>query len=129
MKTILIVDDNADALLLTEIALSMLSMKITTQTARSGEQALQMLNDGRELPSLILLDLKMPGMDGIETLRRIRGTARLMHIPVVIVTLSTLEQDEAAAREAGATGFLSKAIKIEEFSRDLLQQVNLHARF
>lgn len=127
MKSILIVDDNTDAILLTQIALSMLEPGIRTETATSGQNALHLLETARELPSLVLLDLKMPGMDGIETLRRIRGNERLASLPVIIVTLSTLASDEAMAHQAGATGFVCKAIKIEDFSRDLAPVVRLYA--
>ncbi|OGW45702.1 MAG: hypothetical protein A2078_13205 [Nitrospirae bacterium GWC2_57_9] len=128
MKTVLIVDDNPDGILLTQIALSELVLDIRTETADSGENALRLLADAPDLPALILLDLKMPGIGGIETLRRIRADDRLKHIPVVIVTLSTLESDEVTARETGANGFVRKAIRNEEFSRDLEQQVRLYVK-
>lgn len=120
---ILIVDDRPDDILLTEMALSMLGCEIRTESVSTGEQALEFLRTAAERPAMILLDLKMPGMGGVETLRRIRADERLNDIPVVIVTCSTLENDKKAAHEAGATGFIYKAIRLNEFSKDLAHHV------
>jgi CheY-like chemotaxis protein len=116
---ILIVDDRPDDIVLTEMALAMLGCEIRTESVSTGEQALTFLEAAPELPSIILLDLKMPGMGGLEALRRIRADARLKDLPVVLVTCSTLESDVQAAREAGATGFVHKAIRLHEFSKEL----------
>lgn len=116
---ILIVDDRAEDVDLTEVALSMLGCKFRTESASTGEEALELLRAAEHLPAVILLDLKMPGIGGLETLRRIRADERLKSIPVVIATCSILESDAREAREAGATGFIHKAIRLDEFSRDL----------
>jgi DNA-binding response OmpR family regulator len=71
------------------------------------------------LPSLILLDLKMPGMSGFDTLRIIRADKLMKHIPVIIVTSSSLEADKKMGYETGADGFLHKAFDIDQFERDL----------
>ena len=116
---IFIIDDRAEDVDLTEIALSMLGCKFRTESASTGEEALDLLRTAEHLPAVILLDLKMPGIGGLETLRRIRADERLKNIPVVIATCSTLLSDAREAREAGATGFVHKAIRLDEFSRDL----------
>jgi CheY-like chemotaxis protein len=85
----------------------------------SGDESLAFLRDASALPSLILLDLKMVGMDGIEVLRRIRSDSSLANIPVVIVTHSALESDRKDAYRAGATEFLQKSLAIDRFSEDL----------
>lgn len=120
---ILIVDDRQDDIALTELALSMIDEKIRTRGVFSGEQALELLMKDAELPGMILLDLKMPGIGGIETLRRIRSDERLKSIPVIVVTSSILESDGDVSRQAGATGFVHKAIRIEEYSRALAEHV------
>ncbi len=120
---ILIVDDRREDVDLTEIALSMLGCEFRTESVSTGELAVDYLEAAEQLPALILLDLKMPGMGGIETLRRIRADERLKNIPVVIVTCSILESDVQKSREAGATGFVHKAIRINEFSQDLGRHV------
>jgi two-component system alkaline phosphatase synthesis response regulator PhoP len=78
-----------------------------------------MLRDGRPIPALILLDMKMTGMDGLEVLRGIRGDRDLRHIPVLMVTHSELESDRAASLAAGANGFFQKAIDMDEFRKDM----------
>ena len=105
------------------MALSMIGCEFRTKSVSTGEQALDFLKAGEQLPNMILLDLKMPGMGGIETLRRIRADKRLKNIPVVVVTCSILESDIETTRKAGATGFIHKAIRIQEFSEDLGRHV------
>ncbi len=116
---ILIVDDNPDE---TEIAvrvLSRLGKDLDLQTASTGEAALDILRDPARLPCVILLDLKMPGMSGIDTLRRIRKDNRLRDIRVIIVTNSSLENDRKESYAAGADYFLHKAFDMDQFSRDI----------
>lgn len=116
---ILIVDDRPEDVALTEMALSMLDCEVRTESVSTGEKALDFLKYAEQLPTLILLDLKMPGMGGVETLRRIRADKRLKDIAVIIVTCSLLESDRESTREAGATGFVYKAVRMNEFSEEL----------
>lgn len=118
-ETVLIIDDNQDDVLITRRVLSRLKRGIRTEVASSGSEGLSFLKKERDLPALVLLDLKMPGMDGIEVLRRIRGDQRLKSMRVIVVTHSTLESDVAACYEAGADGVLQKAFDIERFSREI----------
>ena len=117
--TILIVDDNPDDIEITRIILSRMGRALKVEEATSGEAALKRLRDGNELPALILLDIKMPGMSGLDTLRRIRADGRLKAIPVIIVTSSALESDEKEAYAAGADNFLHKSIDLDCFSREV----------
>ncbi len=78
-----------------------------------------MLHEMSTLPALILIDLKMCGMSGIDTLRLIRADERLKNMRVVVVTNSTLESDRKAALSTGADAFLHKAFDMEEFNRDI----------
>jgi CheY-like chemotaxis protein len=71
------------------------------------------------VPTLILLDLKMPGMDGIEVLREIRADDRLRDLPVVVVTSSALESDREDAFAAGASGYIQKPLALDQFGKDL----------
>lgn len=118
-QTVLIVDDSRDDSLITERALAKTGREIRTEVASGGEAALALLHDGRPLPALILLDLKMPGMDGLELLQRIRGEDHLSHIPIVILTHSTLETDEKAAYRAGANSFVHKSFDLDQFYREM----------
>ena len=118
-KKILIVDDNPDDIEVTKIALEVIRWRDKVEAVMRGEFALELLREGKDLPSLILLDLKMPGLSGVETLRQIRGDSRLKHIPVIIVTSSSLESDREDAYNAGASSYLHKTFDIDQFSRDL----------
>lgn len=119
MHTILIVDDNPDDIELTRIVLAELGRHEKLDIARSGEIALERLVQAKELPSLILLDLKAPGMNGIDTLHQLRNDERLRHIPVIIVTSSSFPLDEKEAFAAGANSYLYKSFDMDEFGRDL----------
>src|SRR5512134_843277 len=121
--TVLVVDDDPDDLEITRRALAKIGCDVTCMAACRGEDALALLRGLTDLPSIILLDLKMPGMNGIDTLRNIRCDDRLKRIPVVIVTNSTLESDRSAAFEAGADAFLHKAFDLEQYGRDIQEQL------
>jgi two-component system response regulator len=118
-NTILIVDDNSDDLEITKRALAKTGLALTIAEALRGEFALEQLRKWSALPRLIFLDLKMPGMNGIETLREIRQDVRLKHLPVVILTNSKLDADRQEACDAGADGFVHKAFDIDQLCEDL----------
>ncbi len=116
---ILIVDDTPDDIELTTIALEATRREISIRSATDGQSALAMLKNGHELPELILLDLKMPCMDGIEVLHEIHAEDRLRDIPVVVVTSSCLESDRAEAIAAGASDYIQKPLNLGQFSKAL----------
>lgn len=122
-RTVLIVDDNPDGILLMRFALERLDPSLDVEKALSGNEALERLRSADKLPALVLLDLRMPGMSGIETLQAIRGDERLKDLPVVITTLSIVESDADAALRAGASGFVRRSISIAELSEDIAQHV------
>ena len=78
-----------------------------------------MLRNGLGAPALILLDLKMPGMSGIEVLREIRSDDRLRELPVVVITSSALESDRTEEIAAGASDYMQKPLALAQFSNDL----------
>ncbi len=119
MQTVMIVDDDQDEIDLLRRVLKKAGRVKNIATAREGETALELLRTHQVAPSLILLDLKMPGMGGIETVRQLRADACLKDIPVVIVTNSSLESDKQAAYDAGADAFLHKAFNMEQFGKDI----------
>ena len=116
---IFIVDDSPTDIELTTIALEATGREIVVRFATDGKSALAMLRNGLGVPALILLDLKMPGMDGIEVLREIRADDRLRDLPVVVVTSSALESDRADAFAAGASGYIQKPLALDQFGKDL----------
>ncbi|HIF24773.1 MAG TPA: PleD family two-component system response regulator [Micavibrio sp.] len=103
---VLVVDDILPNVKLLEAKLS--SEYYDVLTATSGEEALKLADSDR--PDLILLDVMMPGMDGFEVCRRIKGNPELAHIPVVMVTALTDSVDKVRGLEAGADDFLSKPV-------------------
>ncbi len=119
MQTVMIVDDDQDEIELLRRVLKKAGRVKNITTAQEGEAALELLRTRKVAPSLILLDLKMPGMGGIETVRQLRADACLKDIPVVIVTNSSLESDKQAAYDAGADAFLQKAFNMDQFGKDI----------
>ncbi|MCK9392929.1 MAG: response regulator [Syntrophales bacterium] len=118
-EKILIIDDNADDIEITKIALEEIGRQEKVVAVTGGEEALKHLRGEKNLPALILLDLKMPGMSGFDVLREIRTDARLKPVPVVVVTSSTLDSDKQNAHAGGANGFLYKEVDIDRFSAAL----------
>ena len=119
MYTVLIIDDEPDDIELATIALNEARPDIDVKTALGGTTALALLRNGGRRPDLILLDMKMPGMNGIEVLREIRADDRLKEIPVVVVTSSPLKSDRARAIAAGASGYIQKPMSLDQFIQDL----------
>jgi CheY-like chemotaxis protein len=79
--------------------------------AYSGREGLEMV--GREAPDVVLLDIMMPGMDGIETCRRLKADKNTQDIPVIFVTAKTAEECSEEAFAAGGSGFLSKPFDLD----------------
>lgn len=103
---VLVVDDVATNVKLLEAKLS--SEYFNVLTATDGQQALDMVVS--KDPDIVLLDVMMPGMDGFEVCRRIKGNAETAHIPVIMVTALRHPEDRVAGLEAGADDFLSKPL-------------------
>jgi CheY-like chemotaxis protein len=118
-RMILIVDDSPTDIELTTIALEATRREIGVSCALDGKSALAMLRNGHWLPALILLDIKMPGMGGIEVLREMRADDRLSDLPIVVVTSSPLEADRAEAIAVGANDYIQKPLSLDRFSKDL----------
>ncbi len=117
--TILIVDDDSDDIEITRRLILKSGRTLTVTSAPSGESALKLLQDAEELPSIAFIDLKMFGMSGIDTVRRIRDDERFNRLPLVIMTNSTLETDMQKSYDAGADGFIHKAFDADQFFRSL----------
>ena len=128
---ILLVEDNRLDVELTLDAFRTAQSSSELHVVRSGQEALDYLF-GREqyqdrekhpLPDLILLDLKLPGIDGLEVLRRIKATPLLKRLPVIILTSSQEEVDLIASYDNGANSYLVKPLKPHSFL-EVLHQVD-----
>jgi two-component system response regulator len=117
--TLLIVDDDPNDVEMTKRVLQKSGLEVSVTATASGEAALEFLRNEEDLPSVILLDLKMPGMGGLEALRRIRADERLKTLTVIVVTTSLLESDRNEALAAGADGFVQKAFDLDRFGMDI----------
>ena len=132
-KVILLVEDNPDDEALTIRALKKCNIANGVEVARNGAEALDSLfgtgtHAGREfalLPQLILLDLKLPKVDGLEVLKRIRADVRTRLMPVVILTSSKEEQDLIASYSGGANSYIRKPVDFTQFT-EAVRQLGLY---
>ncbi|HWR39971.1 MAG TPA: response regulator [Patescibacteria group bacterium] len=119
-QVILLVEDNPDDELLTIRSLRKNNIANKVVVAHDGEEAFNYLFDGGheddELPVLILLDLKLPKVDGLEVLRRIRGTEKTRTLPVIIFTSSKEEKDILESYNLGANSYIHKPVDFAQFS-------------
>jgi two-component system response regulator len=119
-RSILLVEDNPDDEALTLRALRKNKILNDVTVARDGAEALSILlpedGAGGLLPGLVLLDLKLPKVDGLEVLRRIRADQRTKIVPVVVLTSSKLEDDVLASYRSGANGYVRKPVKFADFA-------------
>ena len=131
--TILLVEDNPDDEALTLRALKKNNIGNKIFVARDGTEALDFLfctgkyadRDPREIPQLILLDLKLPKVDGLEVLRRLRANERTRLIPVVILASSNEEQDLVEGYQGGTNSYERKPVDFHQFA-DAIHQLGLY---
>jgi CheY-like chemotaxis protein len=115
---VLLADDNPSDVYLLREALREHGVDCMLRVASDGEDALEIISGQAPATrsiSLIILDLNLPRHDGIEILRKLRESAILEHIPVVVLTSSGSPRDRSMANEIGATRYLSKPSNLEEF--------------
>ena len=122
LKPILLVEDNPHDLELTLIALEKSQLANEVVIARDGAEALDYLfcrgeHGNRQIgnPTVVLLDLKLPKVDGLEVLKEVRATPHLKSIPVVMLTSSKEEQDLLRSYELGVNAYVVKPVDFEEF--------------
>jgi len=132
-KTILLVEDNANDEYLTLRALKKYNVANDVTVARDGVEALDYLfatgahtgRDTRELPLVVLLDLKLPKVDGLEVLRRVRSDERTQMLPVVILTSSNEERDVINGYKLGTNSYVQKPVDFAAFM-DAVGQLGLY---
>ncbi|MBI5569430.1 MAG: response regulator [Desulfomonile tiedjei] len=123
-KVILLVEDNPSDIGLTQRAFEQARIGNELVVAQDGQEALDYLfgmgewagKGATALPALVLLDLKLPRVDGLEVLKRIRGDARTKRLPVVILTSSGEQQDMAESYDLGANSYIRKPVDFVQFA-------------
>lgn len=131
--TILLVEDNPDDELLALRALKKSSVPNQVVVARDGVEALDYVfgrgqyagRDSRDQPKVVLLDLKLPKLNGLEVLRSIREDERTKRLPVVLITSSDETQDMVDCYESGANSYINKPVDFDEF----VDQIKLLGRY
>ena len=125
-KPILLVeDDSVDAM---TVGRAMNDLKVANELVRvsNGEEALDYLNDpGNQTPCLILLDLNMPRMNGIEFLKVAKADDNLKKIPVIVLTTSAEQRDIVESFQLSAAGYMVKSVDYREFA-DKIRAINLY---
>ena len=123
-KVILLVEDNPDDEDLTLRALKKNNIKNEVVVARDGVEALEYLfgtegasgSNSRAIPQVVLLDLKLPKVTGLEVLRRIRSEPQTKRLPVVVLTSSNEEKDLLDSYDLGANSYIRKPVDFEQFT-------------
>ena len=124
-KVILLVEDNPDDEALTIRALQKNNIKNEVVVAHDGVEALDYLSRNALLPQVVLLDLKLPKVDGLEVLKRLRADARTRLLPVVILTSSKEEQDIVKSYIEGANSYIRKPVDFNQFT-EAVRQMGLY---
>ena len=132
-RAILLIEDNQDDEELTLRALARNNISNEVQVLRDGQEAVDWLDatgpyadrDPDEVPALILLDLKLPKVDGLEVLRRLRANPRTAMVPVVILTSSKEERDRASGYQGGANSYVQKPVDFTQFV-DAVRQLGMY---
>ena len=109
---ILLVDDSKEDIELTRLALEEAGARGPVEEAHDGSEAIERLGRG-PAPRLVLLDLRMPRVDGLEVLRWARAQPALEAVPIVVLTTSNLERDRKTAAELGATSYFEKPVDFD----------------
>jgi two-component system response regulator len=132
-QKILLVEDNPKDVELTKRALEKSNVSNEIKVVEDGVEALKFFfgEDGKsgcageECPVVVLLDLKLPKVDGLEVLRRMRDNEKTKRIPVVVLTSSNEESDIIASYDLGANSFVRKPVKFAEFA-EAIKQLGLY---
>ena len=112
-RNILVVEDNDMNMQLVEFLLEEGGYRIVKAT--SGEEALAIARDGSGTPDLILMDIHLPGMDGLSVVRAIKADERTSRIPILALTAHAMRGDKDRFLEAGCDGYISKPIDVKTF--------------
>jgi two-component system response regulator len=132
-RSILLVEDNRNDEMLTIRALKARKIANEVVVVRDGEEALDYIfcrgqyadRDPREMPEVVLLDLKLPKVDGLEVLKEVRENERTKSLPVVVLTSSNEERDLVESYRLGANSYVRKPVDFSQFA-DAVSQLGLY---
>lgn len=125
MGAILLVEDTEDDIVLTRRALKKNRLTNPLVVARDGQEALDYLFGSEELPAIILLDLQLPKIGGLEVLRRLKSDSRTRLIPIIILTSSREERDVVDGYTNGANSYIRKPVDFDQFT-EAVRQLGLY---
>lgn len=119
---VLVVEDNPNDVTIIKRAMRKSEVKCELYFARDGEEALDFLHREGEFedvprPDLVLLDLNLPKINGLEVLSKIKEDERLRRIPVIVLTISEREEDMVKAYDSGAASYMTKPVDSKDFER------------
>lgn len=124
-RYILLVEDNPDDEKLIIRALRRNNIANDIQVAHNGEEALNILLSDVPLPTVVLLDIKLPKIDGLEVLRRLRASDRTRLLPIVVLTSSSEERDIIESYHLGANSYVRKPVEFDKFT-EAVKQLGLY---
>jgi CheY-like chemotaxis protein len=116
-KTVLLIEDNELNLKLIRTVLAMEEFEVLE--AKDAERGIELAREHK--PDLILMDIQLPGLDGLSATRLIKGDPDLREIPVIALTSYAMHGDEEKAREAGCTGYIAKPIDTRNFKESITE--------
>lgn len=114
LKILLIEDDTIEVMKFIKV-IERIGKKHQIIKSNNGEEALETLNSGKQLPDIIILDLKMPKLNGIEFLSSLKGNDFYRHIPTIVLTTSNNTKDIMECYKIGIAGYLIKPLKYEDY--------------
>lgn len=118
MATVLYIEDHDDNRVLVRRVLLACDYDIVLLEASSAEQGIALARERR--PDLILMDLSMPGMDGLTATRRLRAIPELAAVPVVALTANVMDGDRKRSLDAGCSGYICKPIDVDRFPDEII---------
>ena len=116
---VLLVEDNLIEIMKMNRTISLLKLKHTIHESKNGEEALKFLENKENMPDIILLDLNMPKISGLEFLKIIKANDDLKHIPTIILTTSSNQKDLLECYRTGMSGYVLKPLKYEDYVKKI----------
>ncbi|PWG06780.1 response regulator [Polaribacter aquimarinus] len=116
---ILLIEDNLIEIMKMKRTISFLKLNHTLHEAKNGEEALEILKDKSKIPDIILLDLNMPKINGIEFLNIIKNNEDFKHIPTIILTTSDNQKDLFECYKIGVSGYILKPLKYDDYVKKI----------